>query len=227
MFFYPFDWTLLLLLPALFLGLYAQHRVRSAYVKYSRVPASSRLSGAEVAAMLLRRNHPGTVDVKPVPGTLSDHYDPRTRVVGLSEGIYDGRSIAALGVAAHEVGHAVQHATGYKALAWRDSLVPAANLGSSMLFPLFIGGVIFGMRPLLDVGIVLFSFAVLFQLVTLPVELDASRRALAMLRGSGLLAEGELEPARKVLNAAALTYVAAAAMAVLTLIRLVLLRERD
>jgi len=227
MFFYPFDWTFLLLLPALFLGMYAQQKVRSAYARYSRVPASSRYSGAEVAKLLISRNLGGSVDVRPVAGTLTDHYDPRARVVKLSEGIFDGRSIAAIGVAAHEVGHAVQHGTGYKALAWRNSLVPAANLGSSLLFPLFIGGVLFGARPLLDLGIILFSFAVLFQLITLPVELDASRRALAMLRNSGVLAETEIEPAKKVLNAAALTYVAAAAMAVLTLVRLLLLRERD
>lgn len=225
--FYPFDWTFVILIPALVLGIYAQHRVRSAYVKYSRIAASAGLAGHEVASLLLRQNQLGDVKVRPVDGTLSDHYDPRARTVALSPEVYGGRSVAALGVAAHEVGHALQHGTGYKALMIRDKLVPAANLGSSMLFPLFIGGLIFQMRPLLDVGIVLFSFAVVFQLVTLPVELNASSRAMKMLRGSGLLAETELKPAAKVLNAAALTYVAAAAMAVLTLIRLILLRGRD
>ncbi len=227
MYLYPFDWTFLILIPALLLGLYAQHRVRSAYSKYSKVMSSGKFTGRDVATLLLSQNQLGSVKVEPVAGQLSDHYDPRSRVVRLSAGVYGSRSVAALGVAAHEIGHAVQHGTGYKALLIRDKLVPAANLGSTMLFPLFIGGLILSMPPLLDIGIVLFSFAVLFQLVTLPVELDASRRAMRMLRGSGLLSETELKPAREVLNAAALTYVASAAMAVLTLLRLLLLRGRN
>jgi Zn-dependent membrane protease YugP len=225
--FYPFDWTFVLLLPGLILGLYAQHRVKSTFTKFSKVRASAGVTGGDVAAMLLRQNQLGGVKVAPVRGTLSDHYDPRGKVVGLSEGVFDGRSVAALGIAAHEVGHAVQHGTGYGALALRDKLVPAANLGSNMLFPLIIGGLIFQMRPLIDIGIVLFAFAVLFQLVTLPVEFDASRRAKEMLRSSGVLSEAEAKPAAAVLNAAALTYVAAATVAVLTLIRLLLLRGRD
>jgi Zn-dependent membrane protease YugP len=227
MFFYPFDWTFLILIPAFVLAIYAQSKVRSTYSKYSKVPASGRLTGREVAEMLLNQNQLSEVKVEPVAGSLSDHYDPRKRSVGLSPEVYGGRSVAALGVAAHEVGHAIQHGTGYAALTLRDGLVPVANLGSTMLFPLIIGGLLFQIRPLLDIGIILFSFAVLFQLVTLPVELDASRRAKKMLRGSGLLAEAELEPAGKVLNAAALTYLAAASVAVLTLIRLLILRGRD
>ena len=227
MFLYPFDWTFFILIPAFVLALYAQRRVRSTFNKYLRVPASGRLTGREVAEILLNRNQLSEVKVEPVAGELSDHYDPRSRRLGLSPQVYGGRSVAALGVAAHEVGHAVHHGTGYSALTLRDGLVPVANLGSTMLFPLIIGGLLFQIRPLLDIGIILFSFAVLFQLVTLPVELDASRRAKNMLRESGLLAEAELQPAAKVLNAAALTYVAATAVAVLTLVRLILLRGRD
>lgn len=227
MFFYPFDWTFLILIPAFVLALYAQHKVRSTYAKYLKVPASGSYTGREVAELLLNQNQLGEVKVEPVAGSLSDHYDPRKRRVGLSQEVYSGRSVAALGVAAHEVGHAVQHGRGYSALTLRDGLVPVANLGSTMLFPLIIGGLFFGIRPLLDIGIILFAFAVLFQLVTLPVELDASRRAMRMLRGSGLLAEKELQPAGKVLNAAALTYLAAASVAVLTLVRLLVLRGRD
>jgi Zn-dependent membrane protease YugP len=227
MFFYPFDWTFFILIPALILAFYAQSKVRSTYARYSRVPTSGRLTGREVAELLLNQNQLSEVKVEPVGGTLSDHYDPRKRRLGLSREVYGGRSVAAMGVAAHEVGHAIQHGRGYAALKFRDGLVPVANLGSTMLFPLIIGGLFFQIRPLLDIGIVLFSFAVVFQLVTLPVELDASRRAMKMLRGSGLLAETELQPAAKVLNAAALTYVAAASVAVLTLIRLLILRGRD
>ncbi len=227
MFIYPFDWTFFLLIPALVLGIYAQHRVKSAFAKYSKVQASGRMTGREVASLLLSRNQLGDIKVTPVERDLADHFDPRNKVIALSPQVYGGRSVAALGIAAHEVGHAVQHGTGYKAIVIRDKLVPFANLGSTMLFPLFIGGLLFQIPPLLDIGIILFSFAVLFQLVTLPVELDASKRARQMLRGSGALAEAEMAPASKVLNAAALTYVASAAMAVMTLIRLLLLRGRD
>jgi len=237
------DGTIILLIPAFLFALWAQAKVRGAYAKYSKVQARSGMTGAEVASALLERGDLAAgeggsesaealaaVEVHAIPGQLSDHYDPRSRVLNLSEPVYGGGSLAAIGVAAHEAGHAIQHAAGYPALALRSTLVPAAQLGSGLAFPLFFVGLIFsnsGLRVLMDVGILLFTGAVIFTLVTLPVEFNASKRALRLLEEGGYLAADEIPGARAVLSAAAMTYVAAAAMALTQLIRLLILRGRD
>ncbi len=223
--FFFWDPTIVLLIPALMLALWAQMRVQSAYSRFSRVPASSGLSAYEAARILLDRNGLLDVDIEVVPGTLSDHYDPRGRVLRLSEGTYRSRSIAALGIAAHEVGHAVQHATGYAALAIRNAIVPVVNFGSMLAFPLFLFGLLFRSPGLMDLGILLFLGVVLFHLITLPVEFDASSRAVRMLLDGGLINVAEVGAVRSVLSAAALTYVAATAMAVANLLRLLMFRS--
>jgi Zn-dependent membrane protease YugP len=228
MFFY--DPTYLILIPALIFTLYAQFKVKSTFGRYSEVRAASGLTGAEVARRLLDRNQLRDVPVELTSGTLSDHYDPRARVLRLSSGVYHGTSLASLGVAAHETGHAVQHAHAYFPLALRNGIFPIANLGSHLGYILFFLGFIFGgSKTLIDLGILLFSCSVLFTLITLPVEFNASSRGMEMLTESGYLRRGEeAGGARQVLNAAALTYLAAAAMAVLQLVRMFLLRgDRD
>lgn len=184
-------------------------------------------SGAEVAASLLHRNGIGGVSIGRAEGRLSDYYDPTRREVRLSEHNFDGNSIAALSVAAHEVGHAIHHKLAYGPLHFRTALFPAANIGSSLAMPLALLGIFMRLPLRLDIGIVLFAGAVLFQLVTLPVEFDASRRTLAQLQSGGYLASDEIGMAKKVLTAAALTYVAAAAVAVIHLVRLLMLRQGD
>lgn len=230
--FWPFyDPYAVLLLPALLFALWAQHRVSSAYARWSRVAARSGWTGAELARALLRRYGLVHVPVEAVPGHLTDHYDPRARVVRLSQDVYHGRSLAALGVAAHEVGHAIQHATGYAPLHVRNAVVPVTQFGSQLAFPLFFVGLLAGWEPLVQAGILLFLTVVLFQVVTLPVEFNASSRALALLADGGFLAPDEVGPTRSVLNAAALTYVAALVVAVANLVRLLLywqhMRQRD
>jgi Zn-dependent membrane protease YugP len=213
------------------LALYAQFKVQSTFQKYLRVGSSSNLTGAQVARELLDKNQLHNVPVEITPGNLSDHYDPRRRILRLSPEVYHGRSLAALGVAAHETGHAIQHANEYIPLNIRNAVFPVASFGSSLAFPLFFIGLILGRGGLflMDLGIILFSVAVLFQVLTLPVEFNASSRALQMLEGGGYLSRGqEIAGARKVLSAAALTYLAATAMAVLQLLRLLVLRgSRD
>ncbi len=217
----------ILLLPALILSLYAQWKVKSTFHKMSQVRAGSGMTGAQVAKSLLQRNGISDVQVEAVAGSLTDHYDPRSKVLRLSEDVYASNSLAALGVAAHETGHAIQHHTSYAPLALRSSIVPVANLGSTLAFPLLIGGMFLGLPILIDVGIILFSAAVVFTLITLPVEFNASRRAMAQLSSGGYLRNEEVNGARSVLSAAALTYVAAAATAVLQLVRLILMRRDD
>jgi len=222
------DYTMFLILPALALALYAQARVRGAYAKYGRVFASSRITGAEAARRILQTGGAGEVAVEKVAGQLTDHYDPRKRVLRLSEGVHDNTSIAALGIAAHEAGHALQHATGFAPLAFRNAIFPVANIGSTLAFPLFFIGFLMsskGPSVLMDIGILLFSGAVVFSVVTLPVEFNASKRAMALLGERGFLVGNELDGARKVLSAAALTYVAATAMAVMQLLRMFLMRS--
>jgi len=221
-----FDPTMVLLIPALILAFWAQGKVRRSYHKFSQVRSASGLSGATVARKLLNLNGMNDVEVEPVVGELSDHYDPRTKKVRLSEGIYNSGSVAALGIAAHEVGHAVQHANGYAALSFRHALLLPANIGSNLAFPIFLVGFIFSsMNFLMDIGIYLFLGALVFQLVTLPVEFNASRRALVALRSTGIMADAEVDQARQVLSAAAWTYVAAATMALSHLLRLLILRS--
>ena len=224
-FFSPLD--LVLLLPALALTLYAQAKVKNTFERMSRVRAASGMTGAQVAESLLRRNQINDVDVEEVAGTLSDHYDSRAKKLRLSREVYRSSSLAALGVAAHETGHALQHRQSYAPLNLRQSIFPVANLGSSLGIPLFIAGLFLSLPILRDAGIVIFAGAVLFHVVTLPVEFNASRRALAQLSSGGYLRADEIAGARRVLNAAALTYVAAAAMAAVHLIRLLLIRGND
>lgn len=227
MFFY--DPTYILMLPALAFALWAQWKVQSTYRRYSAVRASAGVTGREMARSIMVRNGVTDVAVEAVAGTLSDHYDPRAKTVRLSSANYGGDSIASIAVAAHEVGHVLQHAQGYAPLGIRTAIAPVAGFGSTLAFPLFLIGFIFrgGMSHFfMDLGIWFFSAAVLFQVVTLPVEFDASKRALAQLSESGSIAPEEVDGARKVLNAAALTYVAAAAMAALQLLRLVILRDQ-
>ncbi len=224
------DPTYILLLPALILSIYASMKVRSTFAYYSEIPNSRRITGREAAEIILRSIGLDNVRIEPIPGTLTDHYDPTTKVLRLSEPVYSEPSVAALGVAAHEIGHAIQHATGYYALALRSSLVPVANIGTNLAFPLFFLGFIFGSSSLMNIGILAFSLAVLFYLITLPVELNASKRAQEVLLSLGLVTQREAEGVKKVLNAAALTYLAAALTALLNLLRLILLanmRRRD
>ena len=228
MFFPFFDSTFILLIPAIVLAIYAQIKIRSAYAKYSKYGTRIRMTGAQVARELLTQNGLRHVEVEPVPGNLTDHYDPREQTLRLSEEVYRSTSIAALGVAAHETGHAIQHGTSYYPLMLRNSFVPVVNFGSSLALPVFFIGLIFVHSTLMmDIGIVLYTAAVAFHMVTLPVELNASRRAIGLLSSQGYLSAEEVGPAKKVLNAAAWTYVAATAMAVMTLIRLLVLRGGD
>jgi Zn-dependent membrane protease YugP len=222
-----FDSTMLLLIPGIILALYAQHRVKSTYDKYLRVKSASGRTGRDIAEFLLNRNGITNVQVVPGEGFLGDHYNPLKHVVSLSPNNFSGSSIASIAVAAHEVGHAVQHATGYAPLKIRHAILPVSNFGSMLAFPLFLIGFLFGAggKTLMDIGIVLFMAAVAFQVVTLPVEFDASSRAMKQLQANGVLAPREIAAGREVLSAAALTYVAATAMALLQLLRLVMMRN--
>ncbi len=223
-----YDPTFILIIPAFILALYAQFKVKSTYQKYSEVKASSGYTASAVARTLLDGSGLSAVEIDMVPGNLTDHYDPRTKKLSLSEAVYDSDSVAAIGVVAHEVGHAVQDQKAYVPLAFRNNFVPAANLGSTLAIPLFFVGLIMSFGPLMDLGIIFFSLAVAFHLITLPVEFNASRRAIVLLRSGNYLTTQELAMSKKVLDAAALTYVAATAMAVLQLIRLIALRgSRD
>jgi len=224
-----------LILPALVLAIWAQFKVKSTYARFGKVRVRSGMTGADVAREILRdagiplgnRNAGSVSEITAIPGTLSDHYDPRTRSLRLSEDVYYGTSIAALGVAAHEVGHAIQHARMYTPLALRNAIYPVSSIGSSAGIWLFLIGLIFVHSPLLiNLGIILFSMAVFFTVITLPVELNASRRAMVALANGGYLQADELKGARKVLTAAAMTYVAAALMSVLQLVRMILI-SRD
>ena len=225
------DPTILLLVIGMLLSLAASAKLRSTFAVYKKVRSHSGITGAEAAQRILRAAGITDVQVVPIRGSLTDHYDPRTKTVSLSEDIYGRNSLAAVGVAAHECGHAIQDAINYAPLNIRSAIVPVANLGSSLSWPIFLAGLIFSMRSLLMLGIVLFSLAVLFQLVTLPVEFNASSRALVCLEQYGILASNEKEQSAKVLRAAALTYVAAAAASILQLLRLIMLfgggRRRD
>ncbi|MCR4398539.1 MAG: zinc metallopeptidase [Firmicutes bacterium] len=215
---------ILLVLPALVFALYAQSRVRGTFERYSRYRASSGKTGGEVARELLNGTRLDDVGLERVHSSMGDHYDPRARVLRLSPQVYDGASVAALGVAAHEVGHALQHDLGYAPLSARNAFLPVAQFGSSAAWPLFLLGFIAGIPTLMDLGILFFFAAVLFQVITLPVEYNASNRAMELLEAGGYVSVSEAPAVRQVLNAAALTYVAATAMAVAQLVRLLILR---
>lgn len=221
-------YDIFLVLPAFIFALYAQFKVKSTFNYYSQQANVRGLTGAEAARMLLDDNGLSDVPVEPVEGELSDHYDPSDRTLHLSESVYGSTSVAALGVAAHETGHAIQHKVGYAALGLRGVLVPVANIGSTFGPWMAIGGLFFHIPALIHLGIILFSCAVVFYLITLPVEFNASSRGLSILASSNILEKDELEPARKVLSAAAMTYVASAAVAMARLLSLILsLNRRD
>lgn len=221
MFFY--DPTMIILIPAVLITMYAQMKVSSTFNHYSQVPSHRGMTGADVARYILNQNGLYDVPIERVSGQLSDHYDPQSRVVRLSTDVYGSSSLAALGVAAHEVGHAIQHDTGYLPLYIRNTVIPVTQIGSYAAIPLFMLGLFMGSESLARLGVLLFGAIVFFQLVTLPVEFNASSRALATLGGEGFLDTTELKGTSKVLKAAALTYVAAALMAVLQLLRLVVI----
>lgn len=222
---YYFDPTWILVIIGAVLSMVASARVSSTFNKYSKVRSMSGMTGAEAAKRLLNSQGIYDVQVRSVSGRLTDHYDPRTKTVNLSDSVYSSTSVAAIGVAAHECGHVIQDNTGYIPLRIRGAIVPAANIGSQAALPIIILGVIIGGigSPLVNIGLILFSLAVIFQLVTLPVEFNASRRAVTLLGQVGILGDQELGHTRKVLGAAALTYVAALAATVLQLLRLVIL----
>ena len=221
---YYFDPTYILIIIAAIISLIAQWRVNSAFSKYSRVASMSGMTGAQAARMILQSNGINDVSVQRISGKLTDHYNPSTKVLNLSESVYGSTSVAAIGVAAHECGHAIQHARGYFPLSLRTALVPVANIGSQLSWVFIIVGAILSFnQTLITIGIIMFSAAVLFQLVTLPVEFNASARALEQLESNGILYRDEVSQTRKVLSAAALTYVAAAATAILQLLRLIIL----
>lgn len=226
-FFYGFDPTYFLVLIGVVLSLLASGMVNSTYAKYAKVRSMSGLTGADAAERLLHRAGVYDVTIQHVSGNLTDHYDPRNKTLNLSDSVFGSSSVAAIGVAAHECGHAIQHAKGYAPLRLRSAFVPVANFGAKLSWPLILLGLLLGSYGVLvPIGIFLFSFSVLFQLITLPVEFNASNRAVKLLAENGILYGAEVGQTRKVLSAAALTYVAAAAASILQLLRLILLFGR-
>ena len=229
MFYYYFDPTYMLVVIGVVICMIASARVNSVFSTYSRMRSHSGMTGKEAAERILRKNGIYDVRVIHIPGNLTDHYDPRNKTLGLSDTVYNSSSVAAVGVAAHECGHAVQHSVGYAPLSIRGALVPVANFGSALSWPLIIIGLFMGGQMsslLINLGILLFSAAVLFQIVTLPVEFNASRRAVRVLETSGMLYPDEIGAVKKVLGAAALTYVASAASMILQLLRLMIIGGR-
>lgn len=225
MFYYDY-YYLILVVPAIIISLFAQVKVQSTYKKYAKMMSARSMTATEVVRQILRGNGIRAVDVQRVSGNLTDHFDPKANVIRLSDTVYGDCSVASIGVAAHEAGHAVQYATGYLPIKLRNAVLPAANIGSRLSVPLILLGLLFGMQPLVEFGILLFSFVLLFQLITLPVEFNASRRAIQTLSGNGILQGEELTGAKKVLGAAAMTYVAATITTAMQLLRLVLLSRR-
>ncbi len=223
--FYWGDTTFLLLIPVLVLAFYAQAKVKGNYRQFLKVKSSVQMSGEQVARTILDRNGLSDVKVVAVEGELTDHYDPRVQEVHLSKDVFYGDSVSSVTIAAHECGHALQHALGYAPLLLRAKILPVANIGSWMAFPLFFIGLIFAMTPLMDIGILLFAGALVFHLVTLPVEFNASAKAYEQLGDRIIIYPDEMKGAKKVLNAAALTYVAATLMALVNLLRLILIRS--
>lgn len=226
--YFYYDWTMILVIPGLLLGLYAQFKVKSTFDRYSRVRTKSGLTAEAAARMLLSRGGGTNVTISRVNGSLTDHYDPSSKTLRLSDSVYGSDSVAAVGVAAHECGHALQEHDGYGLLKLRTALVPVVNIGSGLYLPIFMAGLLFSWEPLQMVGILCFALTLLFSLVTLPVEINASRRALGMLEG--VLDAEELQGAKAVLSAAALTYLASVISSALQLLRLILIsrsRNRD
>lgn len=229
MFYYYYDWTYILVLIGAIICIAASARVKSVFARYSQVRSHSGLTGREAAEQILHKNGIYDVQVVHIGGNLTDHYNPGNKTLGLSDTVYNSASVAAIGVAAHECGHAVQHAKGYMPLSIRGALVPVANIGSMAAWPLIIIGLLMNGQTaifFINLGILLFSAAVLFQIVTLPVEFNASGRAVKVLESSGMLYPDEVDSVKKVLGAAALTYVASAASMILQLMRLVIIGGR-
>lgn len=225
-FYFPIDkWYIILIVPTMLLSFYAQFSVQNSFARFSQIRGSRNLSGAQVAKSILQTHCPNYVAVERVPGMLTDHYSPQEEVLRLSESVFDSHSIAALGVAAHECGHAIQHAENYGPLALRSGLYPVARIGSGAGPYLALIGLVLNFEILFTVGIIFFAAAVLFYLITLPVEFDASKRALAILEEDNFLNQEELQGARKVLRAAAMTYVASAATAFASMLRLIMINR--
>lgn len=223
-----YDPTFILLLPALLLAIWAQVMVQSNFSKYSQVKSRLEMTGAELARFILDASGLYDVRIEMIPGTLTDHYDPRAKVVRLSQATYGSQSIAALGVVAHEIGHAIQHAKNYTPIVIRNAIAPVASFSSNLAWIFFIIGIFTGALGLAKFGIFLFLIVVLFSLLTLPVEFDASRRALKILSSNLMMPNDELKGVKSVLSAAAMTYVAATLMAILQLLRMILIaRSRD
>ncbi len=219
-----FDYTyLIFVVPALVLALWAQTRVQSTFKKYSKVLSARRMTGHEAARRILDANGLSNIMINRVSGNLTDHFDPKTNTVNLSESVYDSTSVAAIGVAAHESGHAIQHAVGYTPMKLRAAIIPVTNIGSRLAIPLVLIGVILSFYELAYIGCIFYATVAVFQLVTLPVEFNASNRALNALENTGILGSGEIEGSKKVLSAAAITYVAALATALAQLLRLLVI----
>ena len=223
-----FDPTYIIIIPAMIFAMYAQSKVQGTFQRYLQVRASKGYTGYEVAKYILDAAGASNIAIQQVEGQLTDHFDPRKNQLGLSSPVYSGSSIASLAVAAHETGHAIQHKDGYSPLAMRNAIIPLAQVGSFLAVPLFILGMLFGTGGtlLMDIGIWLFAASVLFTVITLPVEYNASSRAISMLKDGGFLSDDEIPHAKRVLDAAALTYVASMAVALTQLLRLIILRDR-
>ncbi len=231
MLFYGIDATyIILVLPAVIFAFIAQFRVNSTFNKYQKYGTARKITGAQAAQRILSSFGIPNVRIERVSGNLSDHFDPKSNVIRLSDSVYDSTSVAAVGVAAHECGHAIQYAEGYAPIKLRNSIIPVCNIGSMLSVPMIILGFVFSWQPIVNLGIIFFGLATLFQLITLPVEFNASRRALATLESTMTLSPEENKMTRKVLSAAAMTYVAALAVSLMQLLRLILLfggRRRD
>ena len=227
-YYYGIDWTYaVFVLPAVIFALIAQFKVNSTFEKYSKKSTRSGITGYDSARMILDRNGLHDIRVERISGKLTDHYDPKARVIRLSDSTYSSNSAAAVGVAAHEAGHAVQHAENYAPMQIRSAIIPVTNFGSMLTFPLILLGLLLSFQPLVTLGILAFALSTVFQLITLPVEFNASKRAMAALKDSGRMDSAELGASRKVLTAAAMTYVAALAVSLMQLLRLILLSQRN
>ena len=223
-YFFGIDITyIIFIIPALLFGIWAQISVQSAFSKYSRVPSARGYTGAEVAKLLLEQNGIYDVTIRHISGSLTDNFNPREKTLNLSDDVYNSTSVAAIGVAAHETGHAIQHAVGYRPIKWREAIIPVTQLGSWAYFPIILLGIVFSSQTLVNVGILLFATIALFQLVTLPVEFNASNRAIATLENNGILYGNEITGAKAVLRAAALKYVAALVSSLAQLLRLLVI----
>ena len=225
MFFYD-SYYLMLVVPAIIISLFAQVKVKNTYAKYNQILSKGGKTAVEITRAILDMNGLHNVRIEQVAGSLSDHYDPRANVIRLSDTVRSDTSVASIGVAAHEAGHAVQYAVGYAPIKARNAFLPVANIGSKLSVPLILLGIIMSYQPLVSIGIILFSFVLIFQLITLPVEFNASRRAMKTLADNGILYGEELDGAKKVLSAAAMTYVAAVLVSAMQLLRLVLINRR-